>query len=61
MKNIGGVMKYWMLLLIVLTGLGCAEAESASGWSNEFIANLNKNDCKGIASGDKNYCSSKKL
>ena len=48
-----------MLVLVMLMIVGCAQAESSSGWSDSFIANLSKNDCKGIASGDKNYCSSK--
>ena len=52
-------MKYLMLILVLLMGLGCASAESSSGWSDNYIASLSKNDCKGIASGDKNYCASR--
>jgi len=55
----GGMMKYWLLMLIVMFAVGCANAESSSGWTDDYIATLSKNDCKGIASGDKNYCSSR--
>ena len=38
-----------MLVLMMWMAVGCAQAESSSGWSDNYIANLSKNDCKGIA------------
>ena len=47
------MFKWFVVILLGLLNVGCRDAHSGSGWSDDYIQNLSKGDCKGIASGDK--------